>query len=173
MFCHSGTHVHYLAQDIPCTYKIHQVHKERKDKHFIKKPIYPGGKDALRKFIRENMQYPQEALQARIEGTVTVKYTIDYKGVVTEAHVVSSLGHGCDEEAIRLTKLLKFEVPKSGRRVRVQFHKDIHIHFRLPAQKPTKRSITYQYVTPASKAQHPKPSDSRPSSYTYTIKIKK
>ncbi len=149
--------------------------KERKDKHFIKKPIYPGGRDALRKFISENMQYPKEALESRIEGTVTLKYTIDYKGKVTEAHVVSGLGYGCDEEAIRLVKLLKFEVPRSGRRVRVQFHKDLHIHFKLPkrTKKQPPRSIAYQYKpVDVPKPQKDNPDSERQStSYTYTINI--
>ena len=150
------------------------MHKERKDKHFIKKPIYPGGKEALRKFIRENMQYPAEALKARAEGTVTVKYTIDYKGNVTEAHVVSGMGYGCDEEALRLTRLLKFEVPRSGKRVRVQFHKDIHIHFKLPKQKkPAKPTISYQYTQSDSGKQGDDAADKKPGSYTYTIKLNK
>ena len=146
--------------------------KERKDKHFIKKPIYPGGRDALRKFIKENMQYPSEALEQKIEGTVSVKYTIDYKGNVIEAHVVAGLGHGCDEEALRLTKLLKFEVPKNARKVRVTFHKDIHIHFRLPKQKPApKISMQYNYVSTPSEINQQNHESGR--SYSYTINIPK
>ena len=146
------------------------MQKERKDKHFIKKPIYPGGRDALKDFIGANLKYPQTALDNMIEGTVSLKYTIDYKGNVTESHVISGLGHGCDEEALRLANMLKFEVPKSGRKVRVHFHKDLHIHFRLPKKKPQKQiQMSYQYTQTKSK---PKSEKSKSGgSYGYTITV--
>jgi len=146
------------------------VQKERKDKHFIKKPIYPGGRDALKKFIRANLKYPKEALENKIEGTVSLKYTIDFKGKVTESHIISGLGHGCDEEALRLAYMLKFEVPKSGRKVRVHFHKDLHIHFRLPKKKPKKQvQVSYQYSQTSPKS---KPGKSKSGgSYSYTITV--
>ena len=109
--------------------------KERKDKHFIKKPFYEGGPMAMKKFIGENMRYPKEALENKIEGTVYVRYDVDQKGKVIDAKVVKGIGHGCDEEAIRLAKSLKFQVPKN-RVGRVVFHKNIQIHFRLPKKKP-------------------------------------
>jgi len=146
------------------------MQKERKDKHFIKKPIYPGGREALKKFIRANLDYPKEALEHRIEGTVSLKYTIDYKGKVTESHVISGLGHGCDEEALRLANLLRFEVPKSGRKVRVLFHKDLHIHFRLPKKKPQKKvQLSYQYTQGSPKSKSGKAKSG--GSYGYTITV--
>ena len=149
--------------------------REKKDKHFIKKPIYPGGKTALRAFISEHLTYPEEALKQKVEGTVVLKYTINYKGAVTEAHVVSGLGYGCDEEAIRLTKKLKFDVPNQGRKVRVTFHKDIRIHFRLPRKKPAAQKqqmqLNYRITTTKSEGKQKK----QPSSggYNYTVTIKK
>lgn len=143
--------------------------KEAKDKHFIKKPIYEGGPKAMRKFIGENLSYPKEALENRLEGTVIVKYDIDYTGKVTDARVISGIGHGCDEEAIRLAKLLKFKVPKS-RGVRVLFHKTIRINFRLPKQEkpePTSLQITYTSA-PSKKSEKPKSSS---GGYTYTLPI--
>ena len=143
--------------------------REKKDKHFIHKPTYPGGRTALRKFISENLKYPEEALKNAIEGTVSVKYTVDYKGKVIEAHVVSSLGHGCDEEALRVVKLLKFDVPKNYK-VKVKFHKDIHVHFRLPERRQTAPSpVTYQYTTtpPSGK----RPASPKPGVYHYRINI--
>jgi TonB family protein len=115
--------------------------KERKDNHFIKKPFYEGGITALRKFIKENLKYPKEALEKKIEGTVLVKYDIDYTGKVTEAKVLKGIGHGCNEEAKRLIKLLKYEVPKGPRKLKVSFHKETKINFRLPKEKPAKKPV--------------------------------
>ncbi|MCB0641904.1 MAG: energy transducer TonB, partial [Phaeodactylibacter sp.] len=134
--------------------------KEKKEKHFIQKPQYPGGVKAIRAFIREQLQYPKEALTARIEGTVVLHYSVDYRGVVTDVRVVSGLGYGCDQEAVRLVQLLKFEVPKM-RKLRVKFQKTIQIHFRLPKAP----EIQYSYHT----ATKPNPEESGSSSYFYTI----
>lgn len=142
------------------------MQKEKKDKHFIKKPVFPGGHEALKKFIRDNMRYPKEAVKNRIEGTVSLKYTINHQGKVIEAKVIKGLGHGCDEEAIRLAKLLKFDVPKT-RNLKVQFHKDLHVHFRLP--KARKTSPKYQYQVTTAKEQDT--SGQPQKSYNYSIVI--
>jgi len=109
--------------------------KERRDDSFIKKPIYPGGTSALRKFIKDNLKYPTQALENKVEGTVQLKYTIDHKGKVIETKVVKGIGHGCDAEAERILKLLQFEIPKNPRRLRVTFHNKTQITFRLPKAK--------------------------------------
>jgi protein TonB len=145
------------------------MQKEKKDKHFIKKPVYPGGPKAMREFIRQNLRYPEEALKAKVEGSVTVRYDIDHLGKVVDAKIIAGLGYGCDEEAIRLVHLFRFEVPKT-RGVRVRFHKNIHIHFRLPKQKaPAKTQTTVTYtVTPSPEKETP-PGEEKQSGYTYTI----
>jgi len=152
--------------------------KERKDNQFIKKPYYAGGITALRKFIKENLKYPKEALAKKIEGTVLVRHDIDHKGKVIGAKVLKGIGHGCDEEATRLIKLLKYEVPKGPRKLKVTFHKDTKINFRLPKEKvkkvdvkqPTKvktnqgkLSISYTVTPKKGKAKEVK------KSYSYTI----
>jgi TonB family protein len=145
------------------------MHKERKDKNFIKKPIYEGGPRAMKAFIAKNLTYPDEALQHKIEGTVVVHYDIDHQGKVTDAKVLSGLGYGCDEEAIRLVKLLTFTVPKN-RGVKVLFHKNMQIHFRLPKAKPQQTGqITYTYQP---KKKEPSTETTAPKkSYGYTIQF--
>ena len=41
-----------------------------KDKNFVKKAEYPGGNEALKKFVTQNLYYPKEALLHRVEGKV-------------------------------------------------------------------------------------------------------
>ena len=142
------------------------MQKERKDKHFIKKPIYPGGPKAMRQFIKNNLQYPKEALENRVEGTVSLEYNIDYQGTVTDVHVISGIGFGCDEEAMRLVKLLKFEVPKTHK-AKVRFRKTLQIHFRLPKQKKTAPAKISYTVKPAEKKE--KEEGKKDGGYNYTI----
>jgi TonB family protein len=122
---------------------------ERKPESFIKHPIYPGGKKALDDFIKSNMKYPEDALTNKVEGTVAVDYDVDVFGKVILAKVKHGIGHGCDEEAIRLVKLLKYPKRKY-KGMHVVFHMHINIHFRLnsaskiPAQP--QQQIVYNYV---------------------------
>jgi TonB family protein len=138
--------------------------KERTEKHFIKGPIYEGGLKALRLFIKDNLKYPEAAKANKIEGTVVVKYTINYKGEVIESKIMKGLGYGCDEEASRLTKLLRFKIPKT-RKIKIQFHKSIQIHFILPKVKKT--SIKYSYTSPVKKKSNIE--NTPDSGYHYTI----
>lgn len=155
-------------------------HKERRDDSFIKKPVYPGGNVAYRKFIKENLKYPKAALENKTEGIVFLKYSIDHKGNVIEAKVLKGIGDGCDEEAKRIVSLLKFEIPKGPRKLRVQFHKKTQITFRIPIEKPKpkpkakptpvaaqKMRMVYQYQ-PKKKEQAPR-GQSQKKTYSYTI----
>lgn len=145
--------------------------KEKKDKHFIKKPVYPGGPRALKAFVGQNLQYPAEAMAHQVEGTVVIQYEIDYQGQVVDAKVISGLGYGCDEEAARLVRLLQFEVPKT-RGVKVLFHKDIQIHFRLPRKKPQAKppqDIQYTFIEQKKESTTAGSAPEKVNSYTYTI----
>jgi len=139
--------------------------KKAKPESFIRQPKYPGGKKALDEFIRTNLRYPEEALKDRIEGSVTVKYDVNAFGNISDAVVAHGIGYGCDEEALRLVKLLRYE-KKKYRGLRVTFHQTIVIHFHLPAGriKPQQQEIKIQYQY--TEKNSPKPGDGKIS---YTI----
>lgn len=153
--------------------------KQRKPKSFIKKPVYPGGLKAMREFISKELKYPQEALDYSKEGIVRLKYDIDYKGRVIDTYVLSSVGYGCDEEAERIVRKLKFEVEKT-RKLKVIFHKTIQIHFKLPKikkERPVKQeppaitTVQYNYVT--TKSPSAKKSDKKkPIIYNLKLNVK-
>ncbi len=105
--------------------------KERKDKDFVKSPYFEGGRSAMDAFVKKELKYPKDALANKIEGRVSLQYTVDYKGKVIETHVISGIGHGCDEEAVRLVRSLSFKVPEQGK-IKSKYSRKLHIHFRLP-----------------------------------------
>jgi TonB family protein len=104
----------------------------RKPESFIRQPKYPGGNKAMDEFIRSILQYPEEALKNKVSGTVSVDIDIDVNGNVTASKVKHGIGYGCDEEALRLANMLRFE-KKKYKGLYVLFHRNINIHFRLPA----------------------------------------
>jgi TonB family protein len=153
----------------------------KKDKHFIHKPEYPGGPKAMTDFIYKNLRYPPEAVADNVEGIVLVDYDIDHKGHVVETRVLQGIGHGCDEEACRVVKMLRFEVRKN-RGLNVLFHQKARIQFKkpqpieqpqptviLPAPQPGQQvtyTINFTPATPATE-QPEQPANT----YTYTIQI--
>ncbi len=105
--------------------------KERKEDSFIKQPYFNGGDKALKDFINRNLVYPELARINKVEGDVNIRYEINHKGDVTDVKIIGGLDEACNDEAIRVVKLLKFIVPKAPRGLKVTFHKTIRIHFRL------------------------------------------
>lgn len=57
-----------------------------------------------RKYIEENLKYPDEAQTKKIMGPVVVKFTVNEDGTTGEHEVMKGLGYGCDEEAVRVIK---------------------------------------------------------------------
>ena len=102
-----------------------------KKRNFIKKSTYPGGKSAIQKFIKQNLIYPTEAIKQKIEGDVLLKFKVNSSGKVIDIIVLKGIGGGCDHEAIRIVKKLKYP-KKINRKVKVTTHKKITIKFRLP-----------------------------------------
>ena len=151
---------------------LYHMEKDKKKTQFIHQPEYLGGPKALTKFIYDNLRYPPAALEAGIEGMIVIDYDIDYQGNVTATRVLQGIGHGCDEEACRVLRLLKFDVPKN-RGLRVLFHKKAKIQFKKPVQKPAEpvpgqMQVTYT-VTPVTPPQ--KPEEKPAATYNYTIQL--
>jgi TonB family protein len=149
--------------------------RQKSENHFIKGAVYPGGQKAMLLFIQNNLQYPLEAIEAKVEGTVRIRFSIDHLGKVFKSQVIASLGHGCDEEAIRLVHLLEFEVPKTYK-LKVQHHRTLNIHFKMQVKPevqveaptpPVPLSIQYTISTDQAFPV----SDSSPKGYHYTIQI--
>ncbi|MFH1119234.1 MAG: energy transducer TonB [Bacteroidota bacterium] len=139
--------------------------KSRKDKNFIKTPQYPGGSEALRKFIDSQLRYPDLALERMIEGQVHLAYTVSDEGHVEDVEVVNGIGHGCDEEAIRVISLLKY-APAGNHGVKVRSSMRTRINFRLP-QAPA--PVLNYTVTAKPEKQKPAVKPAGGNTYGYTI----
>jgi periplasmic protein TonB len=79
------------------------------------KPEYPGGDPALFKFISENLIYPPEAENNRIQGRVILKFVVNTNGSVDRIEILRGIDPLLDNEAIRVVKALpKFRPGKQG-----------------------------------------------------------
>ena len=64
---------------------------------------------AIYQFLADNLRYPQEAIDAEIEGKLLAKFTITKEGTMRDIEIIRSLGYGCDEEVLRVLTLLSAE----------------------------------------------------------------
>ncbi len=87
-------------------------------------PEFPGGSEALNKFLEKNIEYPELARQNEIQGTVYATFVVEKSGKVNHVRILRGIGGGCDEEAMRVVKLMpKWKAGKQrGKPVRVQFN---------------------------------------------------
>lgn len=94
-------------------------------------PEFEGGDAAMKKWIAENVRYPDPAKEAGIEGSVIVTFIVDENGNVTSPSVLRGLGGGLNEESLRvIRKMPKWKAGKQqGRPVKVKLN--LPIKFRL------------------------------------------
>jgi protein TonB len=90
------------------------------------KPLYPGGPEAMAKFLKDNLKYPHLAKEAGISGVLIINFLIDKDGAVTNVKVVRGLGGGCNEEAVRVVSMMPKWAP--GR----QRGKAAKVYFQIP-----------------------------------------
>lgn len=145
------------------------MHDHHNKKRFLKLPKYTGGNKAFREFISENLRYPEPALQGKVEGFVIVEYDVHDNGEVNNPRILKGLGFGCDEEALRVVGLLRFEKVKN-RGVRVKMTSKTTINFHLP--KPSSISYTFTSSDKQKKTETgPKKQNNSPVMFNYTIQL--
>jgi TonB family protein len=106
-------------------------------------PEYPGGEDAMLAFIKKNLKYPAVAAEQRVEGRVTIRFVINAEGDVTDVNVLRSLSKECDDEAVRVVKLMPrwIQGTQYGKAVPVYF--TLPVVFKLKKENYGKASIRY------------------------------
>ena len=100
-------------------------------------PKFPGGDEALMKFMHESIKYPAEAEKAGKQGRVVVQFIVNADGSVVEPKVIRSVDSALDAEAIRVVKAMpKWQPGKQwGHAVRVKFTLPVTFKLNKPAEK--------------------------------------
>lgn len=70
-----------------------------------------GFQPDIQTYIGDNLQYPEEAKDAKIEGKVLVRFVVNENGNITDVEVLKGIGYGCDEEAVRLVSQMPPWIP--------------------------------------------------------------
>lgn len=95
-------------------------------------PAYPGGYNKMADYFSENIQYPQDATDNGIEGTVEVNFAVDEAGKLSNAKVISpKIGYGVEEEALRIVNTMPIWTPGKIKGKNVKTYYTLPIRFQL------------------------------------------
>lgn len=112
-----------VAKAAPEVVEIKRTGDEEPFVRVEQQPEFPGGLSALTEFLRKNLRYPAEASQSGASGRVYVEFVVRADGSIDRAQVQKGIGFGCDEEALRVVRLMPKWKPgkQSGRAVPAKF----------------------------------------------------
>ena len=90
---------------------------------FDKCAMYPGGENGVNTFIHKNIDYPMAAMKSGKEGNVTVRFTVNTDGSVSNVKVVKGLEPNLDAEAVKVVSKFKGWTPamKGGKAVTMDY----------------------------------------------------
>ena len=110
-----------LTFEADTSYKIY----EYKQLEEVSKPYFADGSN-MANYIFHNLQFPAEAKEREIQGTVRLSFVVETDGSVSNIVVVNSVGGGCDNEAVRLLQeTIWIPAEKNGKYVRSTNMQDI------------------------------------------------
>jgi TonB family protein len=91
-----------------------------------------GGRSAFQKYLETSVHYPVQALDNKIEGRVTVQFSVTPEGSLTNFTVLKGIGSGCDEELIRLIQNGPAWSPSRRNQVPIEDKVRVRLRFSLP-----------------------------------------
>ena len=94
-------------------------------------PEYPGGIQALFEYLSQNVKYPSDAENQKVEGRVIATFIVETDGTINNVEVVKPVFPSLDAEAIRVLSGMPKWTPgkQSGKEVRVKY--TVPINFNL------------------------------------------
>ena len=69
-------------------------------------PQFPGGPMEFIKWLTRNLKYPPQAQSGRVQGKVVAEFIVNTDGSVTDVRITKSLNKPCDDEALRVLRMM-------------------------------------------------------------------
>ena len=95
-------------------------------------PSYPGGMTEWYKHLSKTLKYPEKAKAEGVEGAVFLSFVVDKTGELRDMQLLRGIGHGCDEEALRVLLESDKWNPGKQRGRAVNSRMQLRIVFKLP-----------------------------------------
>ena len=94
-------------------------------------PFFPGGPQALQKFLEHPELYPHLARDYQLEGTVRVQFRVQASGHLTDIQVVQSKGPLLDDAAMQVVALMPNWYPAHRNGVAIPYRVELLVTFHL------------------------------------------
>ena len=94
-------------------------------------PTFPGGDEALAKYINENTKYPSAAKENGVEGVVTVGFVVMTDGSLQNVKVVKMVDPDLEKEALRVVNGMPKWTPAEKNGTPVEAPSKVEIPFIL------------------------------------------
>src|SRR5687768_9364805 len=91
-----------------------------------------GGRIDFKSYLANAVKYPQEAIRNRTQGKVTVRFTVEPNGKLTNFEVEKGIGSGCEEELIRAIQQGPYWKPSARGEQPVKDKVRVRFKFNLP-----------------------------------------
>jgi TonB family protein len=94
-------------------------------------PEFPGGVQALYKYLGKNIRYPLDMRKQKVEAKVIATFVVDAKGRIKNIEVVNKVPQQFADETIRVLKRMPVWIPgkQNGKPVNVKY--TLPVDFRL------------------------------------------
>lgn len=92
---------------------------------------YPGGMEQLESFIKQNVEYPESAVKANLEGVVQISFTVTKDGYHKDFKVLRGISNDCDEQVLKALKKSANWQPALDHNQPVAMQETIGIEFKL------------------------------------------
>lgn len=89
--------------------------------------FYPGGNDGLKKFLQNNLVYPESAKKDKKQGIVYVEFIVETDSTLSRVEVIRIFDEECGKEAVRVVKMMRFTPG-------YQRNKPVRVKYRLPVR---------------------------------------
>jgi protein TonB len=121
-----------LKKDVIVVEEPVQKHEPEKVFEAVEQnPEFPGGVEALYKWLSDNINYPAAAAEENIQGRVVVRFVVSKTGEVSQVTILRGKHPALDKEALRVVKKLPRFIPgkQNGQAVNVWY--TLPVNFKL------------------------------------------
>lgn len=94
-------------------------------------PSFPGGLEALSKFLSENIKYPITAQENGIQGKVIIKFVVSKTGDISNIQIFRGVDTSLNKEAVRVVQAMPKWIPGKQKGKAVDVYFTLPVEFRL------------------------------------------
>ncbi|UOQ51805.1 energy transducer TonB [Hymenobacter cellulosivorans] len=114
-----------------CLTKVATVRACDEAEYVEQMPEYPGGMEAMLRYLGQSIRYPAAALKKRKQGKVFLQFVVNETGELRDIRVQKGVSAEIDAEALRVVRLMPRWTPGTQNGEPVPVHYTVPISFAI------------------------------------------